>query len=222
MHANAVERGRAVVPALDSETAALLRGVGTLFDAAVEPLLRTLWLRDPDTAGHCQRVAACALRICDAIGVTGEERRRIGVGALLHDLGKLGVPDAILLKNGPLDGREWTVMRAHPSHGRRVLEVLPGAEQVWQIVYTHHERLDGRGYPQGLQGEEVPLATRIVSLADAADAMLSLRPYRAPLPLHRAVAELRCGAGEQFDADLVGILISLLGLYYPSEVRAIG
>ena len=217
-----IECPRATPPALEPATAALL-GVGeTLFDRMIAPLVQTLWLRDPDTAGHCRRVAACALQICDAVGVTGAERRQIGLGALLHDLGKLGIPDAILLKAGPLDRREWDVMRAHPAHGRRVLASICGAEPVWQLVYSHHERVDGQGYPEGLQGNDVTLAMRIVTLADAADAMLSHRPYRRALSLDQAAAELRRGAGTQFDAGLVPVLISILDHGAHSQHRTAG
>jgi HD-GYP domain-containing protein (c-di-GMP phosphodiesterase class II) len=132
-----------------------------------------------------------------------EEIELLECAARLHDVGKLGVPEAILRKPGPLDESEWAVMRRHPEWGAQMVARVPGLEGIAEYVRGHHERWDGRGYPDGLAGSRIPLASRVISVCDAFEAMVSRRPYRAPLSFDAALRELLAGAGSQFDPGLV-------------------
>ncbi len=160
--------------------------------------------RDHETAGHSFRVAHYALALAKRLGVEGEELKAIEWGGLLHDVGKMAVPDEILRKVGPLDDREWQVMRQHPGWGFEMLADIRFLQQTaLQIVYSHHERWDGEGYPRGLSGEEIPLAARIFAVVDAYDAMTSDRPYRRAGSHHAATVELERVAGRQLDPQVV-------------------
>lgn len=204
------ERTARDAPEVEEDLITFLHSAQPGFEPIAQSLLHALWFRDPETAAHCQRVSRYALRLSKKLGLSDEEQRTIGLGALLHDIGKIGVPDAVLFKPSSLDTREWTEIRAHPAYGRRILEVIPGAEPIWQLVYTHHERLDGLGYPQGLTADELTLSMRIVILTDALDAMLSQRPYSAPFTLDQALSELSRNSGSQFDSELVPVFVELL------------
>ena len=199
-----------LLPPFEKEVTALLGPSVTGLEAIAGSLIRALWMKDVGTAAHSLRVANYALQLSRRIGLGDAECRTVGLGALLHDAGKIGVRDAVLLKPGPLDGREWNEIRAHPLYGRRLLEPLEGTEPVWQLVYTHHERLDGRGYPEGLSGPELTTEMRIVRLTDAFDAMTSHRPYRDALRHEEAINRLVANAGTQFDPDLVRTFIEML------------
>ena len=166
-------------------------------------LVRAIDLRDELTGRHCESVAGFALRVGERLGMRGLELRLLDLAAQLHDVGKLGVPDAILLKPGPLDREEWAQMRAHAARGAEMLAGLPGLEIVAPLVRWHHERWDGRGYPDGLIAEEIPLASRIVAACDALHAMLADRPYRQALDFDAALAELLAQSGGQFDPAVV-------------------
>jgi HD-GYP domain-containing protein (c-di-GMP phosphodiesterase class II) len=168
-------------------------------------LVRAVEVRDPYTRGHSERVARFALVLADALK---PEERRFDLDALklaceLHDVGKIGVPDAILNKEGRLGTDEFNQVRRHPRIGHRILEPLLDDDTVLSVVSWHHERWDGTGYPDGLAGESVPLAARVVSLADALDAMTSDRAYRRALSWEEAMAQARELAGRQFDPTLV-------------------
>jgi putative two-component system response regulator len=195
---------------LEAEVSELLGPSASGMEAIAGSLIRALWMKDVGTAAHSLRVANYALQLARQIGINGEERRLIGLGALLHDVGKVGVRDAVLLKPGPLNDREWGEMRAHALYGRRLLEPLEGTEPVWGLVYTHHERLDGLGYPVGLSAPDLTTAMRIVIVTDAFDAMTSHRPHRAAMMHGEAVVRLRANAGTQFDADLVRVFVEML------------
>jgi putative two-component system response regulator len=130
-------------------------------------------------------------------------------GFLLHDVGKLGIPDRILAKDGPLTGEEWSQMRRHPEIGVRILAGIPFLEGACAIVSAHHERWDGTGYPHGLRGENIPMGARLFAVADAFDAMTTNRPYRCALPIEAAIGELRLRSGSQFWPDAVDALLSL-------------
>ena len=162
-------------------------------------LVAALDARERETSDHSQRVVRFTVALAERLGVPAEELDDIGRGALLHDIGKIGVPDAILLKPGPLTPDEWTDMRRHPEIGANILAGIPGLKRAAEIVLAHQERWDGSGYPRGLKGEEIPLGARLFAIADTLDAIVSDRPYRRGVPFELARAEiLRC-AGTQFD-----------------------
>jgi putative nucleotidyltransferase with HDIG domain len=166
--------------------------------AALEALSATVDARDTYTAGHSRRVAASSRIIAHELGLTGAELEQVGQAALLHDIGKIAVPDSVLLKEGPLSPAEWTVMRSHPEEGARIIERLGYLDEVVPGIRYHHERPDGRGYPDGLLGDEVPLAARIIHVADALDAMTTKRLYREERSFEEALAEIRRGRGTDF------------------------
>ncbi|MFP5516608.1 MAG: HD-GYP domain-containing protein, partial [Alphaproteobacteria bacterium] len=166
----------------------------------------------PYTAGHTDRVAAISVRIGYELGLDPDALERIRVGALLHDIGKIGVPDHVLLKAGRLEAQEWVIMRQHATIGRRLLagSGLPLLDLAAEIAGTHHEKWDGSGYPAGLRGIDIPLSGRIVAIADVFDALLSRRPYKEPWPLEAVVAHLGEQAGHHFDPDLVTVFLDNL------------
>jgi putative two-component system response regulator len=174
---------------------------------AVAALANAVEAKDPTTERHCQRLANLAARLGAQAGLDGVELEAVAYGALLHDVGKIGVPEAILTKPSSLDAAEWDLMRRHPEIGERICEPLTASGTFTPIVRHHHERWDGRGYPDGLRGEAIPLGARIVGLVDAFDAMTHDRPYRRAMPTAVAVNELWREAGGQFDRALVPILV---------------
>lgn len=180
------------------------------YTATLEAFSGMLDARDSETEGHSQRVVRCAVAIGKALGISAEELASLEVGALLHDIGKVGVSDQILRKNGPLSPDEWLEMRKHPEIGYGLTSRISFLDHASPIVRHHHERWDGTGYPDGLCGENIPLAARIFAVADSFDAMVSDRPYRRGLPLEQVIGELRRGAGKQFDPQVVDVFIPLL------------
>ncbi len=171
---------------------------------------RALELRDPQTDGHTQRVAEMAVSLGRRLGLGRDELAALRRGALTHDLGKMGIPDEILLKPGPLDPAEWEVMRRHPELGRHLLEGIDHLEGALDIVTCHHERWDGTGYPRGLSGEEIPLLARVFAVVDVWDALRSDRPYRPAWSRQRALDHLRSESGRQFDPDVVRAVCEML------------
>jgi len=148
---------------------------------------------------HARRVARLALIVADGMGLGEEARMQVELGALLHDVGKAALPMRVLAKPAPLDDEEWALMRIHTIEGERMALAAGFGERMGQIVRATHERWDGEGYPDALAGRAIPWAARIVFCADAYDAMTNARPYRGPMPVRLACAELRRGAGSQFD-----------------------
>jgi diguanylate cyclase (GGDEF)-like protein/putative nucleotidyltransferase with HDIG domain len=204
---------RRVGSALEEGAAALERANVVLRErstAAVERMAATLEARDPHTAGHARRVRAFALAIAAELRLRDESLEALGHAALLHDVGKLSIPDAILLKPGPLTADEWETMRAHARDGARIVEGLGFLGEAIPAIEHHHERFDGTGYPARLSGEAIPLGARIVHVADALDTMLANRAYRSARSLPEALAELRAGAGTQFCPTVVGALERVL------------
>lgn len=180
------------------------------YDATLEGWSRALDLRDHETEGHSQRVTELSLRLAQAMGVPCEELAHIRRGALLHDIGKMGIPDTILHKQGPLNDEEWATMRKHPVYAYEMLSPIDFLHPALAIPYCHHERWDGSGYPRGLQGEEIPLAARIFSVIDVWDALRSNRPYRQAWTEQR-VREYLCSlAGTHFDPRVVAAFLDLL------------
>jgi HD-GYP domain-containing protein (c-di-GMP phosphodiesterase class II) len=174
-------------------------------------LVRVLAERYPELGQHLDGVTELAGLVAGRLGLAGEELAIVQQAAALHDLGKLAVPDAILEKRGPLDEEEWEFIRQHTLIGERILAVAPALAPAARIVRASHERVDGSGYPDGLSGDEIPLAARIVCVCDAFDAMTSVRPYRTePLSLEAAIEELRRGAGSQFDRRVVDVLVEVI------------
>jgi putative two-component system response regulator len=175
--------------------------------AAVAALANAVEAKDPSTEHHCQRLANLAARLGAQAGLNEAELEAVAYGALLHDVGKIGVPESILTKQGPLNATEWEVMRSHPEIGARICEPLAAAGAFGPIVRHHHERWDGHGYPDGLKGEAIPLGARIVALVDAFDAMTHDRSYRRAQSIDHAVRELWSEAGTQFDRALVPLFV---------------
>jgi putative two-component system response regulator len=159
-------------------------------EAAFMSLALTIEARDPYTNGHCERLARHAVTLGGALGLPQEDLDALHRGGYLHDVGKVGVPDAVLLKEGPLTPDEFAIMRRHPEIGDSLCAPLQSLRRVRPIILSHHERLDGSGYPEGLRGDEVPLLAQIVAIVDVFDALTSTRPYRAALPAEEAVGHL--------------------------------
>jgi response regulator RpfG family c-di-GMP phosphodiesterase len=174
-----------------------------ILEAGVDVLARAVDMRDDYTGRHSADVGALARRVGARIGMQRPQLALLEWAARLHDVGKLGVPDSILQKPGPLDEDEWAVMRRHPEWGAEMVARVPGLEELARLVAAHHERWDGAGYPHGLRGEAIPLASRVISVCDAFEAMVSRRPYRAPLSVDSALGELLGAAGSQFDPQVV-------------------
>jgi putative nucleotidyltransferase with HDIG domain len=177
---------------------------------AIRALAAALDARDPYTAGHSERVSTLAVEMGRAMSLRDEDLDVLRLGALLHDIGKIGVPDEILGKPAALTPHEFELIRAHPVIGARILRSIPFLAAHLPIVELHHERPDGSGYPYGLAGDAIPLAARIVHVADAYDAMTSARAYRPARPPHEAIAELNRGRGTDFDAQSVQALVAAL------------
>ena len=178
------------------------------YEENIEGWSRTLDLRDKETEGHTQRVTEITLRLAKALGLSGEELVHIRRGALLHDIGKMGIPDNILLKPGSLSEDEWQIMRLHPDYAFELLSPINFLKPALDIPYCHHEKWDGSGYPRGLKGEQIPLAARIFSVVDVWDALCSDRPYRAAWPESQAVEYICEQVGSHFDPSIVEAFIN--------------
>ncbi len=179
--------------------------VPSLLAPFIENLYRMAWIveaRDPYTGGHLWRVSQYSRLLAQDLGLEIDEVAQIELGGFLHDLGKVGIPDAVLSKPGPLDDHEYALIKTHPRIGARLLRGHPLAALAHEAVMMHHEMPDGRGYPDGLSGEDIPLIARIVGICDAFDAMTSTRPYRKGMPVEKALSIIQEAAGKQFDADL--------------------
>lgn len=178
--------------------------------AVAKALLQALRERDPYTYGHCRRVARHARLLAQAAGLGEREQRVAEYASLFHDLGKMGIPDTILLKPGRLSQEEESIMREHPLRSVEILQPLahvPFFKNTFPGICHHHERIDGCGYPYGLKGDQIPLISRIVLIVDTFDAMTTTRPYRKGFPVDVAYKELRIFSNRQFDEQLVKVFI---------------
>lgn len=186
---------------------------------AARALASALELKDTYTGGHAERVASLAMRLARTAMMDGAlPDESLEAAFLLHDVGKIGIPETILTKPGGLTDTERRVLQTHPILGERIVAPLGFPRVVADVIRYHHERWDGRGYPDGLEAEEIPPAARLFAIADAIDAMTSLRPYRRPLPFEHAIQEVLDNAGRQFDPDLCR-LVSQVFLEGPAELK---
>ena len=179
------------------------------YDATIEGWSRALDMRDKETEGHCRRVTDLTLALAQAMNLPSADLMQVRRGALLHDIGKMGIPDAILLKPGPLDDGEWEIMRRHPVYAYDMLSPITFLRPALAIPLCHHEKWDGTGYPHGLWGEEIPLSARLFAVVDVWDALRSDRPYRAGWPTDKVRAHIAGGAGTHFDPQVVEAFLAL-------------
>jgi HD-GYP domain-containing protein (c-di-GMP phosphodiesterase class II) len=181
-------------------------------------LAEAIEAKDPYTKGHCGRVAAYSLVLAKEAGYPADGLETLEFGAFLHDIGKIGIKDAVLLKPGPLDEHEWVHMREHPVKGYDIAMKIEILHPIMPAVRNHHERWDGSGYPDKMKADDIPLAARIVAIADAYDAMATDRPYKKALPLEECEAVLRKTAGKMYDPELIGVFCDRhLGTLYRDD-----
>ncbi len=180
------------------------------YDATIEGWARALELRDADTEGHTRRVAHLTLKLAHHMDVSETELTHMRRGAILHDIGKLAIPDSILLKTGPLTPEEWEIMRRHPLYAAQLLAPIPFLRPAMAIPLYHHEKWDGSGYPYGLSGEGIPFAARIFAVVDVWDALCSNRPYHRAWPPDQVREHIRIEAGSHFDPQVVDVFLSML------------
>jgi HD-GYP domain-containing protein (c-di-GMP phosphodiesterase class II) len=191
------------------ENAALYDDLNTMFLGTLEALTASIDAKDAYTSGHSQRVAHLTKLLAKAMDLDEHTVSRMHIAGLVHDVGKIGVPEAVLTKPGRLTAEEFDEIRKHPEIGYRILKDIPQLRDILPGVLYHHERVDGGGYPKGLPGAEIPLVARLISLADAFDAMSSTRTYRKTLSRREAIQEILDCAGTQFDPELAPIFVKL-------------
>jgi len=195
----------------------LLQELANANEETLLGLVSALDLREHNTRLHSQRVREYTELIANRIGVDEKTKREIGFGALLHDVGKIAVPDQILLKPDKLTEEEWGEMRKHPDAGYRIVKRIGFLKEAAEIVFAHHEQFDGSGYPLGLKGESIPLGARMFMVVDAYDALTSERPYRSPMTYEEAAAEIKRQSGSHFDPVVVDIFMTIA----PEQLREI-
>lgn len=203
MHGSAVDAAATVDSVLAGHTVD-----AAVYSAFADALAEALDAREHETGMHSKRVACHTMVLARRFTADDMVLQQVYWGALLHDIGKIGIPDNILLKNGPLDAGEWQVMRTHPEVGHRILSSVPYMEAAAEIVLSHEERYDGSGYPRGLRGEAIPLWARLFAVIDTLDAMTSDRPYRTGLSFDDALAEIVRMTGTQFDPRAVEAFVA--------------
>jgi putative two-component system response regulator len=179
------------------------RKIRRTFLSGIDSLVRTVEARDHYTSGHSLRVRQYSMRLAEALNLDERLRGQLSLAAKLHDIGKVGVPDVILNKPGALTEEEFDVVKQHPVIGERILAPIIRSQYILATIRSHHERIDGRGYPDGLSGDDIPMLARILSVADCFDALTSARAYRPALAVDHAVRLLEDGAGKQFQAEFV-------------------
>ena len=211
----------AIVPNARLETRRLREELKSLRTGVMCALNMLLDLKDMRTGLHATRLAEWAVRVGESLGVDDAELRDIEAASLLHDIGKIGLPDSILLKPGRLTPEEYAITKKHPEYGWAILRSIPGFERASLLVLHHHERYDGKGYPAGLTNEEIPLGSRIVAIVDSFDAMLSNRAYRDALPVEEAVRRLVADTGTQFDPNISPLFIDLARAHLPELLDSV-
>ena len=179
------------------------------YDHTLTALVRALDAREKEVGSHSERVMNYTSLMAAKLGIYDNDMEHLAKGALLHDIGKIGISDNILLKPGPLDDDEWVEMRRHPQVGYSILSEIEFLKGPAEIVLAHHERFDGNGYPKGLKGEQIPVGSRIFALVDTLDAMTSHRPYRKALPFDAVISEVNTYRGRQFDPDVADLFLSV-------------
>jgi putative nucleotidyltransferase with HDIG domain len=183
--------------------------IHSTYETTLEALMEALDARDSETQGHSRRVAEYTAAVASRMGVEEPELTQFRWGALLHDVGKMGIPDAILRKPGPLTTEEWSIMKHHPEMGAKILSSVRFLDGALPIVASHQEKYDGTGYPRGLRGEEIPLGARIFTVVDCLDAMMMNRPYRKATTYDRVREELLSHSGTQFDPEVVEVFLAI-------------
>ena len=181
------------------------------YSSTLEGWAKALELRDHETEGHCQRVTEMTVRLASKLGVKDDDLVHVHRGALLHDIGKIGIPDGILLKTGPLTDQEQTIMRQHPTFAYEMLSSIKYLLPAIDIPYCHHEKWEGGGYPRGLPGEEIPFPARIFAVVDVWDALTSDRPYRPAWSEEKALQQINTDAGTHFDPRVVEAFLAYMG-----------
>ncbi len=181
-----------------------------LFLNTVKALSSAIDAKDPYTMGHSSQVQRHVIAIASEMNFPQDEKNIMGIIGLLHDIGKIGIKDGVLTKPGVLEQDEWEQIKKHPSIGSEIIKHIDMFEDVSEIILYHHERYDGKGYPYGLKGEQIPIKSRILSVADAFDAMVSKRPYRDSMPREKAIIEIKSGSGTQFDPDVAASFLRVL------------
>ena len=190
------------------ENVALYEGLYENMLSTLNSMAKILDARDPHTSQHSTRVTNLSVAMANILKLSDDEKDVLYIAASLHDIGKVGIPDSILLKPGTLTDEEFMIIKRHPDIGADILKPIPPMSRETEVIRYHHERYDGKGYPSGIGGEEIPLLSRIITLADSYDAMTSDRPYRNGLPMDKAIEEIVRCMGSQFDPELAKIFIS--------------
>lgn len=217
---NSIIGYRRVVDALVSPDLVDERSFFKGSDRVLSSLSNTVEIRDHHTQGHCERVARNAVVVGNALGISAEESNVLYWAARLHDLGKIAVPEYILLKSGRLTEEEFAEIRRHPAYGADLLaSVSQSFRPIADVVRAHHERWDGLGYPLGYAGHEIPRLARVIAVVDVFEALTSERPYRSPMPESQALEYVKNGSGTQFDPELVRLFV---GLYHRGEIECAG
>jgi putative nucleotidyltransferase with HDIG domain len=207
---------------VDEKTKALneaLRSLTFVHSGTLDALAMALDYRDQSTSGHSRRVSDLTVTVARKYGVTGSALLQIEHGALLHDIGKLKIPDSILWKPARLTDEEWVTMRKHPEYGYDFLRNIEFLKDAAELVVAHHERFDGTGYPRQLRGEAIPLGARIFAVVDAVDAMIYKRPYNNPITFREAAEEVRRCGGTHFDPGIIEMTLECLGEHVPKHLR---
>lgn len=209
----------AVLLATQAHNIELLVQSNQMFLGSLHAMSNAIDARDPYTQGHSERVARLAFELAKLLSLSDPACQEIYLAGILHDIGKIGIPDAVLLKNGALSDDEFRIIQQHPEIGYRIVERMGQLKFVLPGVLHHHERFDGKGYPHGLAGESIPLMARVLAVADAFDAMTSSRPYRDAMPLEKAVGIISGGCGTQWDAEVVACFRQWVSKCNPEKVE---